>query len=48
MLASEDLYRDYQLFRATMDEHDKLQQELNHFMEQWEKLQTELSALQSD
>ncbi|HYK87215.1 MAG TPA: ABC-F family ATP-binding cassette domain-containing protein [Acidobacteriota bacterium] len=48
MLASEELYRDYQLFRTTMDEHDKLQQELNHFMEEWEKLQTELSALQSN
>ncbi len=48
MLASEDLYRDYQLFRTTMDEHDKLQVELNHFLEEWEKLQTELSALQSD
>jgi len=48
MLASEALYRDYQLFRTTMDEHDKLQQELNRFMEEWEKLQTELSALQSD
>jgi len=48
MLASEALYRDYQLFRTTMDEHDRLQQELNRFMEEWEKLQTELSALQSD
>ncbi len=48
MLASEELYRDYQLFRTTMDEHDKLQTELNHFMEEWEKLQAELSALQSD
>ncbi len=48
MLASEDLYRDYQLFRATMDEHDKLQRELSGVMEDWEKLQTELTALQAE
>jgi ATP-binding cassette subfamily F protein 3 len=48
MLASEDLYRDYQLFRATMDEHDKLQQELKKNLEEWEELQTELSALRSN
>jgi len=45
-LASEDLYRDYQLFRTTMAEHDRLQEELNRYMETWEKLQTELAALQ--
>jgi ATP-binding cassette subfamily F protein 3 len=47
MLASEDLYRDYQLFRTTMDEHDRLQQELDQYLKDWEKLQTELNALQS-
>jgi ATP-binding cassette subfamily F protein 3 len=46
-LASEDLYRDYLLFRATMDEHEQLQEELGRFMEDWERLQTELSALQA-
>lgn len=45
-LASEDLYRDYLVFRATMDEHEQLQEELGRFMEDWERLQTELSALQ--
>ena len=45
-LASEDLYRDYTLFRATMDEHEQLQEELARSMEQWEALQTELSSLQ--
>jgi ATP-binding cassette subfamily F protein 3 len=48
MLASEDLYRDYTLFRATMDEHEHLQQELSELMEQWEKFQTELAALKAD
>ena len=45
MLSSEELYRDYQLFRATMEDHDKLREELAHFMEEWEKLQTELAEL---
>ncbi|MBZ5498805.1 MAG: ABC-F family ATP-binding cassette domain-containing protein [Acidobacteriia bacterium] len=45
-LASEELYRDYTLFRATMEEHEQLRQELASFMEQWEKLQTELARLQ--
>ena len=45
MLASEELYRDYTLFRSTMEEHDRLQAELSRFMEQWEHLQTELSTL---
>jgi ATP-binding cassette subfamily F protein 3 len=44
-LASEDLYRDYTLFRATMEEHERLQEELSRFMEEWEKLQTELASL---
>ena len=47
MLASEELYRDHQLFRATMEEHDQLQQELNQFMAQWESLHSELEELQS-
>ncbi len=48
MLASEDLYRDYTLFRATMDEHDQLQHELTGLMEEWEKLQNELATLQGN
>jgi len=47
MLASEELYRDHQLFRSTMEEHDQLQRELNDFMEQWEKLHSELESLQA-
>jgi ATP-binding cassette subfamily F protein 3 len=47
MLVSEELYRDYQLFRTTMDEHDLLQEELSQFMDQWEKLQFELSVMDS-
>ncbi len=46
MLASEELYRDYTLFRTTMDEHDHLQRELSALMEEWEKLQNELALLQ--
>jgi ATP-binding cassette subfamily F protein 3 len=46
LLSSEELYRDHQLFRSTMEEHDQLQRELNQFMEQWEKLHSELEALQ--
>jgi ATP-binding cassette subfamily F protein 3 len=45
-LASEDLYRDYTLFRATMEEHEQLQEELGRFMEEWERLQTELASLE--
>jgi ATP-binding cassette subfamily F protein 3 len=45
MLASEELYRDYPLFRTTMDEHEQLQQELTAFLEKWEKLQEELAEL---
>jgi ATP-binding cassette subfamily F protein 3 len=48
MLTSEDLYRDYTLFRSTMDEHDHLQKELTGLMEEWERLQTELTALKAD
>jgi ATP-binding cassette subfamily F protein 3 len=47
MLASESLYRDYQLFRTTMDEHDRLQEELTHLMGEWESLQSELAKLQA-
>jgi ATP-binding cassette subfamily F protein 3 len=47
MLASEELYRDHQLFRTTMDEHDRLQQELGQYMAQWEKLHSELDELQN-
>jgi ATP-binding cassette subfamily F protein 3 len=46
MLASEELYRDHQLFRSTMQEHDDLQAELIRFMAQWENLHSELEALQ--
>jgi ATP-binding cassette, subfamily F, member 3 len=47
MLASSELYRDQQLFRTTLEEHEHLQEELAAFMEEWEKLQTELADLQS-
>jgi ATP-binding cassette subfamily F protein 3 len=47
LLASEELYRDHQLFRVTMEEHDKLQGELNQFMSDWERLNADLEALQS-
>jgi ATP-binding cassette, subfamily F, member 3 len=46
MLASEALYRDHQLFRTTMDEHDRLQEELKRFMEKWEQLHSELESFQ--
>jgi ATP-binding cassette subfamily F protein 3 len=47
MLTSEELYRDYPLFRSTMEEHDRLQSELAQFMERWETLQAELTQLQT-
>ena len=47
MLATEELYRDYALFRTTMEEHEQLQAELAAFMETWEKLQAELAGLQA-
>jgi ATP-binding cassette, subfamily F, member 3 len=47
MLASEALYRDHQLFRSTMDDHDRLQEELNHCMEKWEQLHSELESFES-
>jgi ATP-binding cassette subfamily F protein 3 len=46
MLASEELYRDHQLFRSTMQEHDHLQAELTRLMAQWEDLNKELDAMQ--
>jgi ATP-binding cassette subfamily F protein 3 len=45
LLATEELYRDYTLFRTTMDEHAQLQEELTSFMEEWEKLQSELTQM---
>jgi ATP-binding cassette subfamily F protein 3 len=47
LLASEDLYRDHQLFRSTMVEHDQLQQKLNKLMYQWEKRHAELESLET-
>jgi chromosome segregation ATPase len=47
LLASEELYRDHQLFRSTMEEHDRLQGELTQLMEQWEMLNSEIQSLQS-
>jgi ATP-binding cassette, subfamily F, member 3 len=47
MLASEELYRDHQLFRSTLEEHDKLQRELDQYLAEWETLHSELDALQN-
>jgi ATP-binding cassette subfamily F protein 3 len=47
MLSTEELYRDYALFRETMDEHEKLRSELEAHMAEWERLQSEISRLQS-
>jgi hypothetical protein len=47
LLASEELYRDHQLFRTTMEEHDQLQHELAGFMAEWEKYHADLEDLQS-
>jgi hypothetical protein len=46
-LASEELYRDYPLFRVTMEEHDLLKDELEAMMATWERLQAELAALRA-
>ena len=46
MLSSEELYRDHQLFRSTMEEHDKLQRELDGYLAEWEKLHADLESLQ--
>jgi ATP-binding cassette subfamily F protein 3 len=48
MLASEELYRDHQLFRSTMEEHDKLQQELEGYLAEWEKLNADLDGLKGE
>jgi len=48
MLATEDLYRDYTLFRGTMEEHDRLQHALETLMREWEKLQSDLFAMTND
>ena len=45
MLATEDLYRDQQLFRSTMQELDDLQAELDRLMDQWENQQHELDSV---
>ena len=47
LLASEDLYRDHQLFRSTLEEHDHLEKELNRLMEQWEAMHAELEFLEA-
>jgi ATP-binding cassette, subfamily F, member 3 len=47
LLSSEELYRDHQLFRTTMEEHDKLQEELAGFMSHWERLNSDLEELQN-
>jgi ATP-binding cassette subfamily F protein 3 len=46
LLASEELYRDHQLFRSTMEEHERLQAELGRYLEQWERLQEEIEDLE--
>ena len=45
LLATEELYRDHQLFRTTMEEHDQLQRELGQCMAQWERLHSELARI---
>ena len=45
MLASEELYRDHQLFRVTMNEHDQLEKDLSVCMSEWERLNSDLEAL---
>ena len=47
MLATEELYRDYPLFRTTLEEHDRLKEELARFLDQWEKLQSQLASLET-
>ena len=47
MLSSEELYRDHQLFRTTMDEHDRLEKELGVSMAEWERLNSDLEALEN-
>jgi len=45
-LSSEELHRDYTLVREVTEEHDRLQSELQRYMADWERLQTELGRLQ--
>ena len=45
VLASEELYRDHQLFRATMDEHDRLEKDLGVCMSEWERLNSDMEVL---
>jgi ATP-binding cassette, subfamily F, member 3 len=45
LLATEELYRDHQLFRTTMEEHEQLQRELGQCMAQWERLHSELALI---
>jgi ATP-binding cassette subfamily F protein 3 len=45
LLATEALYRDHQLFRTTMEEHEQLQRELGQCMAQWERLHSELALI---
>ena len=47
LLASEELYRDHQLFRSTMDEHDQLEKDLSVCMSEWERLHVDLDVLQN-
>jgi ATP-binding cassette subfamily F protein 3 len=47
LLATEELYRDHQLFRTTMEEHEQLQGELGQCMVQWERLHSELALISS-
>ncbi len=47
MLSSEELYRDYTLFKETLAEHERLQRELEQYMAEWERLQGELAALET-
>jgi ATP-binding cassette subfamily F protein 3 len=47
LLSSAELYRDHQLFRSTMEEHDRLQLELSRYMEEWERLHSELELLRA-
>jgi ATP-binding cassette subfamily F protein 3 len=48
MLASEELYRDHQRFRTTMDEHDMLEKDMDVYMAEWEKLNSNLESLKGN
>ena len=47
MLASEEIYRDHQLFRTTMDEHDTLEKDMGVCMAEWEMLNSDLESLKN-